>query len=303
LRGGCLKIIKDNQGFVFSLDLLLALIPITIIFGAVVMNMDNIMYLSQNTILQGSLDRHASDVADALVETSGVPYNWEQTGNTSTIGLAKYDIRTGLPEKNYLSPAKVAAMDENNLGELIGPQYGYFLNITTTDGLTIKKLGTYNESTLNIVRVERYVLTSKLERIASIEGLIRDAGQPRTGQPRTYNTNFPTNNAYLQIYDYWVIVINRGYDSAFVDVNNNRVIPPNEINQHITEIKKQINETYLYNNTTFQDNILTVRTQSNPGASMDVYVIAAPKGTPAEQINLDNIRPRMARLILYLWIR
>jgi len=298
LRGGCLKIIKDNQGFVFSLDLLLALIPITIIFGAVVMNMDNIMYLSQNTILQGSLDRHASDVADALVETSGVPYNWEQTGNTSTIGLAKYDIRTGLPEKNYLSPAKVAAMDENNLGELIGPQYGYFLNITTTDGLTIKKLGTYNESTLNIVRVERYVLTSKLERIASIEGLIRDAGQPRT-----YNTNFPTNNAYLQIYDYWVIVINRGYDSAFVDVNNNRVIPPNEINQHITEIKKQINETYLYNNTTFQDNILTVRTQSNPGASMDVYVIAAPKGTPAEQINLDNIRPRMARLILYLWIR
>ncbi|HOQ19743.1 MAG: hypothetical protein WBI71_04355 [Methanothermobacter tenebrarum] len=298
MRGGCLKIIKDNQGFVFSLDLLLALIPITIIFGAVVMNMDNIMYLSQNTILQGSLDRHASDVADALVETSGVPYNWEQTGNTSTIGLAKYDIRTGLPEKNYLSPAKVAAMDENNLGELIGPQYGYFLNITTTDGLTIKKLGTYNESTLNIVRVERYVLTSKLERIASIEGLIRDAGQPRT-----YNTNFPTNNAYLQIYDYWVIVINRGYDSAFVDVNNNRVIPPNEINQHITEIKKQINETYLYNNTTFQDNILTVRTQSNPGASMDVYVIAAPKGTPAEQINLDNIRPRMARLILYLWIR
>jgi len=293
-----LRIIEDGQGFVFSLDLLLALIPLTILLGTVVMGMDNIMYLSQNTIFQSSLDRHASDVADALVETPGVPYNWEQTGNPSTIGLAKYNVKKGLPEENYLSPAKVAAMNNNNLGELIGPQYGYFLNITTTDGLTIKTLGIYNESAQNIVRVERFVLTTKLERIASLEGLIRDAGQPRT-----YTTNFPTNNAYLQIYDYWVIVINRGYDSAFVDVNGNRVIPPNEINQHITEVKKQINETYMYNNTTFRDNILAVRTQSNPGASMDVYVIAAPKGTPPEQINLDNIRPRMAKLILYLWVR
>lgn len=293
-----MRIIEDGQGFVFSLDLLLALIPLTILLGTVVMGMDNIMYLSQNTIFQSSLDRHASDVADALVETPGVPYNWEQTGNPSTIGLAKYNVKKGLPEENYLSPAKVAAMNNNNLGELIGPQYGYFLNITTTDGLTIKTLGTYNESAQNIVRIERFVLTTKLERIASLEGLIRDAGQPRT-----YTTNFPTNNAYLQIYDYWVIVINRGYDSAFVDVNGNRVIPPNEINQHIIEVKKQINETYMYNNTTFRDNILAVRTQSNPGASMDVYVIAAPKGTPPEQINLDNIRPRMAKLILYLWVR
>lgn len=297
-RGEYLRIIKDKQGFVFSLDLLLALIPLTILFGTLVISMDNITYLSQNTIFQSSLERHASDVADALVETSGVPYNWEQTGNPSTIGLAKYDPTKNLSEKNYLAPAKVAAMDANELGELIGPEYGFFLNITTTDGLSIKTLGSYNESAPNIARVERFVLTTKLERITSIEGLIRDAGQPRT-----YTTIFPTNNAYLQIYDYWVIVINRGYDSASVNVNNNRVIPPNEINQHITEIKKQINEAYLYNNTTFQDNILSVRTQSNPGASMDVYVIAAPKGTPQEEINLDNIKVRPAKLILYIWVR
>jgi len=296
--GEYLKIIKDKQGFVFSLDLLLALIPLTILFGTLVISMDNITYLSQSTIFQSSLERHASDVADALVETSGVPYNWEQTGNPSTIGLARYDLTKNLSEKNYLAPAKVAAMDADELGELIGPEYDFFLNITTTDGLNIKTLGSYNESAPNIARVERFVLTTKLERITSLEGLIRDAGQPRT-----YTTIFPTNNAYLQIYDYWVIVINRGYDSAFVDVNGNRVIPPDEINQHITEIKKQINETYLYNDTIFRDNILAVRTQSNPGASMDVYVIAAPKGTPPSQINLDNIKIRTAKLILYLWTR
>ncbi len=73
--GEYLKIIKDKQGFVFSLDLLLALIPLTILFGTLVISMDNITYLSQSTIFQSSLERHASDVADALVETSGVPYN------------------------------------------------------------------------------------------------------------------------------------------------------------------------------------------------------------------------------------
>lgn len=293
-----MNLIKDKGGFVFSLDLLLALIPLTILLGTVVMSMDNVMYLSQNTIFQSSLERHASDVADALVETPGVPYDWEQTGNPSTVGLTRYDVLKGLPNKNYLAPVKVAALNDTHMRELIGPQYGYYLNITSSDGLQIKTLGTYNASAQNIARVERFVLTTKLERITSLEGLIRDAGQPRT-----YTTNFPTNNIYLQIYDYWVIVINRGYDSAFVDVNGNRVIPPDEINQHITEIKKQINETYLYNNTTFIDNILAVRTQSNPGASMDVYVIAAPKGTPIEEINLNNIKIRAAKLILYLWVR
>ncbi|KUK00520.1 MAG: Uncharacterized protein XD44_1420, partial [Methanobacteriaceae archaeon 41_258] len=171
--GEYLKIIKDKQGFVFSLDLLLALIPLTILFGTLVISMDNITYLSQSTIFQSSLERHASDVADALVETSGVPYNWEQTGNPSTIGLARYDLTKNLSEKNYLAPAKVAAMDADELGELIGPEYDFFLNITTTDGLNIKTLGSYNESAPNIARVERFVLTTKLERITSLEGLIR----------------------------------------------------------------------------------------------------------------------------------
>jgi len=293
-----MDMLSDRRGFAFSLDILLALIPLTILLGMLAADMDNIMYLTQSTIYQSSLDRHASDVADALVETSGVPFDWEKRGNPQTVGLARHDPVKGLPQKNYLSPSKVAGINTTNMGELIGPRYGYYINITTAEGLTIRTLGTLNTSASDIVRVERYVLTSKVERVGSIEGLIRDAGQPRT-----YTTNFPTNEAYLRIYDYWVLVINRGYNSAFVDVNNNRVVPPNDINQHVTEIKRQINETYLYNDTIFRDNILSVGTQSNPGASMDVYILAAPKGTPPGQITLDNVRLRPTKFILYLWIR
>lgn len=291
-------LLSDRRGFAFSLDVLLALIPLTILLGMLAADMDNIMYLTQSTIYQSSLDRQASDIADALVESSGTPPDWEQKGNPQSIGLARYDPVKKMPQKNYLSPSKIAGMNTTNMGELVGPEYGYYINISTTEGLTVRTLGTLNTSAPDIARVERYVLTMKVERVGSIEGLIRDAGQPRT-----YTTNFPTNDAYLRIYDYWVLVINRGYDSAFVDVNNNRVVPPNEINRHITEIKEQINETYLYNDTQFRDNILSVRTQSNPGASMDVYILAAPKGTPPEQITLDNVRVRPARFVLYLWLK
>ena len=55
--------------------------------------------------------------------------------------------------------------------------------------------------------------------------------------------------------------------------------------------------------TNLQDNTVTVRTVSNPGASMDVYIIQAPKGTPEDQISLDNIKPRPCRVILFMWTK
>lgn len=59
----------------------------------------------------------------------------------------------------------------------------------------------------------------------------------------------------------------------------------------------------MYNETYFQDNVVNVRTVSTPGSTMDVYVIAAPKGTPEQDINLDNIKLRPAKLELYIWTR
>lgn len=291
----------DSRGFAFSLDVLLALIPLTIILGMAVANMDNIMYLSENTIYQSSLQRVGSDAADTLVETSGVPYNWENMGNSSTVGLAKYDINKNLTVKNLMSPAKLSAVDINDLEALVGSGYGVYLKVSSANSnnsTIIRTVGTYNSSSQNIVRVERLVSASNLDLVADLEGLIRDAGQPRT-----YTTIFPTNDAYVQAYDYWVLVINRGYNSATVDVNNNQVLDPNEINQHITEIKQKIDVPFMYNQTYLQDNVVNVRTVSTPDSTMDVYVIAAPKGTPEKDINLDNIKLRPAKLELFIWTR
>ncbi len=289
----------DSRGFLISMDLLIALIPLTILMGMMVTDMDNMLYTVQNTVYQSSLERVGADTVNTLIKTSGTPYDWEQTGNLQVVGLAKYDIKQQAPQANYLSPSKLAGIKVSDITNLTGAGYGFYLNITTVDGnRVVKQLGTDSNvpDVPNVVRIERLVLSSNLELIASLEGLIRDAGEPRT-----YTTNFPTNELSIKAYDYWVLVINRGYDSATVDVNNNNVVPSNEINQHITEIKKQINNSYMYNFTNFQDNIVNVRTVSNPGASMDVYVIAAPKGTPRDEISLDNVQLKQCRFVFYIW--
>lgn len=280
------------------MDLLIAIIPLTILMGMMVTDMDNMFYTMQSAVYQSSLDRVGNDAVNTLIKTSGSPYNWEQIGTPQVVGLAKYDNLKQMPVQNYLSAAKLAGLKSSHIQNLTGPNYGFYLNITTVDSnRNIKTVGTpHNSSIPNVARIERIVIASNIDLITSLEGLIRDAGQPRT-----YSTTFPTNDASILANDYWVIVENRGYNSATVTVNSNRVVRPEDINQHITELKRRINDTYMKNASFMQDNAVDVRTVSTPGASMDVYIIAAPKGTPESEINLENIKPRQCRFIFYIW--
>lgn len=295
---GLLK--KDSGGQIFSLDLLLALIPITLLIGMAAVGMDNMLYLMQGTVFQSSTERVASDTVNTLIETSGSPYNWEQVGNISVVGLARHDSRKRMPVENHLSPHKLNALQVQHIQNLLGPEYGFYLRITRADNrnILIRSMGEFNDSAPNIVKVERLVLTSNLQLETSLEGLIR-----ATGQPRTYETVFQTNNIRVAAYDYWVLVINRGYAAASVHVNNKKVVGEHEFKPHITEIKNQINDTYLKNQTQLLDNIVSIRGRSEPGSSMDVYVISAPRGTPEREINLENIRLRQCFFEFYVWVR
>jgi hypothetical protein len=290
---------EDSRGQIFSLDLLLALIPITLIIGMAAANMDSMLYLTQSAVFQSSTERVAADTVNTLIETSGSPYNWEQVGNPSVVGLARYDSGKKIPVENYLSPFKLNALQSQHIQSILGPEYGFFLNISRIDNKApIKIEGTYNNSAQNIIKVERLVVTSNLQLEASLEGLIR-----ATGEPRTYETIFQTNNIYVAAYDYWVLVINRGYTAASIDVNNNPVVTENMIKDDEPKDPIWINDTYLKNQTQLLDNIVTVRGRSTPGNSMDVYVISAPKGTPRNEINLENIKLRQCFFEFYVWVK
>lgn len=89
-----------------------------------------------------------------------------------------------------------------------------------------------------------------------------------------------------------MIVNNSGYDSATVSINNNQVITPNMINKKYDIIINKVNDTYLQNGTDLEDNPVTVWVSSTPGSKMDVFVVQVPKGTPSEDVTLDNANPQ-----------
>ncbi|MCK9150655.1 hypothetical protein [Methanobacterium alcaliphilum] len=297
----------DSRGFAFSLDLLLALIPITIILGMAAANMDSMYYLTQETTFQTSLDRVGADTVKSLLETSGQPYDWQTLGNPYSPGLATYDSRAKAPIPNYIDPAKLGALNTTLMQEMVGSPYGYYINITTVNNNSqYYSLGTYNGSASNIVRIERLVRLSKFTIVSQGVG-IRYNKQPRdySNPPNPFQTNIAYNNAY----DYYVLVYNKDITSASVEINNIAVVRQNDFQGGTTFIRKKIDpavygSTILKNATQLQDNSVVLKqVASKPGSNLDVYIIRVPKGTPENLIDLEGTKPIAGRFVFYIWIR
>jgi hypothetical protein len=295
---------RDSRGFALSLDLLLAIIPITLLLGMVAADMDNVMYQIQDTIFQSSTERVAADTVNSLLQTSGDPVNWEQTGTANVVGLAYYDPLKGSPVKGTISSRKLAALTEPHVTSLTGDEYGFYLNISTTDNVTIKNLSTGNltapsSNATNIIKVERMARYSKLEVVSKIEGVIRGSGaiRPYTNPPN----QFQTSNSSLQTNDYWILVDNHGFNTANITVNNgtmymgpSNISTPTKIDSGLL---KSDAANKAYNNT------VTIMAGSSPGTWMDLYIIEVPKTTPSGDITLANLQPKSCRFQFYLWIK
>lgn len=297
--------IRDNsRGFAFTLDLLLAIIPITIILGMAAADMDNILYTMETTVFQGSTDRAASDTVNALLETSGDPINWEQTGSPPNIaGIAYYDPLKGTPVKGIISSLKLNALTESDVTALTGDQYGFYLDVTRTgDNQPIKTLG--DNSTLgnnstngNIVKVERSALYSQLPVVSKIEGVITGSGsvRPYTNPPN----QFKTSASSLGKYDYWILADNHGYSYANITINNDTIyLGPTNIST-----ATKIDPGFLKADPTFNNNTITIMAGSSAGSWMNLYIVEVPQGTASGNINLANIQPKPCRFQFYLWIK
>jgi hypothetical protein len=293
---------SDSLGFALSLDLLLALIPITLMLGMVAADMDNIMFQMQDTIFRGSTERVAADTANTLLSTSGQPIDWETTGTPIVPGLAQYDNNQGMPIEGLISSSKLAAL--NNLSDMIGPGYGYYMTISYIstngqNGASVKSLGS-TPNGQDVVRVERVARYAKLTSVSKIEGEIRGSGSSKTytNPPNTFATNY----YYNQTYQYWVVVNSTGYTASnvTVSINTNTInftdFNPKQIDPTFLNFN-QTNPTQLYNNT------VKVTAAGTPGSWMNLYIIQVPRNPPVSQneINLANTQPQPCRLELYLW--
>ncbi|MBI4813307.1 MAG: hypothetical protein HY802_02940, partial [Methanobacterium sp.] len=123
---------RDSRGYALSLDLLLALIPLTLVLGLVAADMDNVMYQMQDVIYRGSTERAAADTLHTLLTTSGDPYNWaNNVANLKVPGLARFDNSSKQARKYYLLPQKIVTITSPQIQGILGDQYGYSLNISS----------------------------------------------------------------------------------------------------------------------------------------------------------------------------
>jgi len=296
---------SDSKGIAISMDLLLAIIPLTIAIGIIGADMDNMLYLIQDTVYRSSTDRVALDTVNALLQTSGEPTKWELTGNATVPGLARFDTSKGVPMEGTIDAAKLAALKDSDIQNMIGNQYGFFLNITgenLTSGTTLKTMGNPSamSSAKDVVKIDRMALYSKLDVVSSIIGQIRGSGTNKTYTPSP--DRFESSYYYNQTYDYWILIVNNGYNSAEVTINgvNTIILNSTTINQPV-----QINPALLNMSqgspTTLYNNTVTIKAGANKGNSMDLYIVRVPKGTDSGEINYNNVKLKGYRFQFYLW--
>ena len=294
---------EDSKGFALSLDLLLAIIPLTLALGFVAADMDNILYQMEDTVFRGATDRAASDAVTALVTTSGDPVNWETTGTATVVGLAQYDTSKGAPIEGTIDPVKLAAVTDAQVQSIIGPNYHYYMNVTTINKTgtktNLKVLGNASYPNANdVVKVERVALVSKFKVVSSLVGQIRYTGGNR---PYTIPT-FQTSSTSSTLYDYWILMVNnQGFTAATVSVNNNMF----NFNAANLGTPQKINSTFLSTNTTlpnqFYNNTVTLNVTGSFPSSIDFYIVQTPKNVAASEITADSVKAKPSTFDFYLW--
>jgi len=135
----------NNKAQLFTLDLLLALIPLTLVIAMSANAMSGVITQMQEYSSIYSFQRTTNDALDVLVKTPGLPVDWGATGNASMIGLAAWDSTNNRPISNYFDGKKYYQLNFSltKLTELIGTSN---YNIT----LTIHNISSFNTTNLSI---------------------------------------------------------------------------------------------------------------------------------------------------------
>lgn len=149
----------NRKGQLLTLDLLLALVPLTIILGMSASALGGVVNQIQEYAFFYSMQRQASDAIDVLIKTPGVPPDWSSSNPPVVPGLANYTA-LNKTEQHYLDSEKVSTLDGLHLTlipKLIGNVSYYNLSLTGLTNVSISKSWSNGSksSISNIVIIER----------------------------------------------------------------------------------------------------------------------------------------------------
>jgi hypothetical protein len=156
-----MSFLEDRKGQLLTLDLLLALVPLTIFLGISASALGGVVHQIQEYSFFYSMQRQTADAADVLVKTPGVPQDWNATNPPTVPGLAVYSCNRASP--NFLEYDKLTALDETMISQLVSNGTNvYFEAVDLLTNTTIKAV-TYNttgipiEAAANVFAVKRVV--------------------------------------------------------------------------------------------------------------------------------------------------
>lgn len=126
---------QGGKGQLFTLDLMLALVPVAIVLGLSASAMSGVSTQIMDYTSWFTSERDVYDSLDALVKTPGDPVDWHTNGPSVTPGLAYYTNTSGY-EGLLLDIEKINKLssDPGILANIVGNRYSYynlsFRNIT-----------------------------------------------------------------------------------------------------------------------------------------------------------------------------
>ncbi len=116
----------SNKAQLFSLDIMLALVPLTIALGISANAMSGVVNQMQEYSDAYHMRRMAIDAADVIVKTAGTPEDWESNNSPSIVGLAVFDTASNRTEPNKLDINKIENMSGAYLADLLAGEFSYY---------------------------------------------------------------------------------------------------------------------------------------------------------------------------------
>lgn len=330
------KLIRDNWAQVFSLDLMMALILVTIVIGLSANAIDLAGFKITDYSAGISVDRIATDAAEILVNTPGSS-GWEKSNNTLfvTPGLAE-DINGSRNTTNTLSIKKISQL-KNRYSELMNniiPQGGGSSLIIYPTNPALKPVEVNNETPSSnvseIAVVNRTVLVNfnDFKILVSINTDFNDLNYVSqnsselcphynqkyidkhekpdisTKKPGWYCKHFKISQSELDTTDFYIITD----PSIPSDISARWILDGPE---NISELKENFQAYPLLVN----DRISKILGDDNEAVlwlhvfisdtsrnSFKTYLVGVPKGTSPEKVNADYLNPQPCFFVFKVWL-
>jgi len=313
----------------FTLDLMLALIPLTIVLGLSANALSGLSTQMQSYAHWYSMQQQVNDASEVLIKTAGEPPDWNASypaSGPSVLGLANYTPGKGV-EPYVLDSDKLGALnatvDGQPLHQLAIPRlFGGFnpayYNLSfrgaevNTTNLTLSFSNGSRARVSDVYAARRLALVEMEELV----GIAEEVGHFATnatacceqGQQRVYSVNFSVASGDKSQYNFWLV---GEYQSGAATTTTYGVSPYHSVSCDCTGAFPESAPTLNAANPSFKEeitlyttegttNILYVRPSGNGLANY--YLIKSPKDTSSGDIEPEATGLKAVDVILEVGI-